>query len=370
MQKHANQKSKFSHIKTFCVACFLAIGSTSNIAQAQQVQDAITQQDWITRNQQNILEEKKRDNEFETIKKEHERKKKEDEEEQSQKTQPLNVSGKTATCFVINEIKLLGANSLSSFRQKKLTKPFIGKCMEAKTLADIVQAVNEYYQSKGYVTAQVKVPKQNLQSGHFELQIIEGQVEKISLGQDRFIDKMQEFTAFGNAEGDVLNIGDINQGMYQLNRLQSNAAVMKIEPGSVSGDSKIVVDNSKKFPARFTIGKDNLGNKFTGVQRTNFSSNFDNLLFLNDNLNLSYTTNLHDDPQVKGIKSFSSSLSIPFKYNTFSYDYSRSEFKGQNPGQNGPTTLMGFSGQNRLTIDRVLLNQTGLRLSTSAALTA
>ncbi len=336
---------------------------------AQQTQDIINQQDWITRNQQNILEEKKRDTEFETIEKERERKKKEEEEE-SKKSKPINVSSNSATCFPIKEIKLIDANSLSWFRKKRIAKPFIGKCLEAKVLAEIMAAVNNYYQSKGYVTTQVVVPKQNLQSGLLELRVIEGKIEKISLGKDRFIEKTQEFTAFGNAEGNVLNINDINQGMYQINRLQSNSAVMKIEPGTESGDSKVVIDNNKRFPARATIGKDNLGNKFTGVQRTNFSSNFDNLLFLNDNLNLNYTTNLHDDSQVKDLRAFSSSLSIPFKYNTFSVDYSRSEFKGQNPGQNGPTTLTGFSEQRKFTIDHVLLNNTNVRLSTAVSLTA
>ena len=78
---------------------------------------------------------------------------------------------------------------------------------------------------------------------------------------------------------------------------------------------------------------------------------------------------LHDESQIKDIKSFSSSFSIPFKYNTFSYDFSRSEFKGQNPGQNASSTLTGFSQSNKFTLDRVLLNQTNLRLSTNASLT-
>lgn len=354
-------------LRTLALVIFLLPISYSE-SFAQTTQDAVNQQDWITRNQQNILEEKKRNNEFETIKKERERKKKEG-EGADKKLQPV-VSGKTAACFPIKEIRLINANSLSSFRKKRIVAPFIGKCMEGEVLAEIMKAVNDYYQSRGYVTTQVKVPKQNLQSGIFELEIIEGKIEKISFGKDRFIEKMQEFTAFGNAEGEVLDINDINQGIYQINRLQSNAAVMKIEPGSSSGDSKIIIENNKKFPARVTVGKDNLGNKFTGIQRTSFSSNFDNLLFLNDNLNLSYTTNLHDNSQVKDIKSFSGSLSIPFKYNTFSYDYSRSEFKGQNPGVNGSSTLTGFSDQRKFTIDRVLLNQTNFRFSTNASLTA
>lgn len=331
---------------------------------AQTTQDAINQQDWIMRQQQNILEDKKREREFDVISKEHERKEKEEEE---LKKSQASVNGKMKDCVAMKEIRLLDAKSLSNYRQKKIVAAFIGKCMEAEILASVIKAVSDYYQSKGYVTIQVKVPKQNLQSGIFELQIIEGKIEKISLDKDRVIEKMQEFTAFGNVKGDVLNINDINQGMYQINRLQSNQAVMKIEPGSESGQSIVKIDNNKKFPAKFTVGKDNFGNNFTGVQRTNFSSNFDNLLFLNDNLSMSYTANLHDDSQVKDIKYFSSSLSIPFKYNTLSYDFSHSNFKGQNSGS-GSTTLTGFSQSSKFTIDRVLLNNTNLRLSTNASL--
>lgn len=352
------------------LALFIALSFFAMPARAQQNQDAINQQDWITRNQQNILEEKKRDTELETMTKERERKKKEEESENRKKLGQPEISGKTADCFPIKEIRLNGANSISWFRKKKITAPFIGKCLEPKILDDIITALNTYYQNAGYVTTQVLVLRQNLQSGIFELKIIEGKIEKISLGQDRAIEKMQEFMAFGKAEGEVLNINDINQGMYQINRLQSNGAVMKIEPGSLSGESKIVIDNNKKFPAHFTVGRDNLGNKFTGIDRSSLSASFDNLLFLNDNLNLSYTTNLDDDSGLKDISSFTGGISIPFKYNTFSYDYSRTEFRGQNAGQNGPTLLTGFSDQRKFTLDHVFFNQTNFRFSTNASLTA
>ncbi|MBU6339625.1 MAG: hypothetical protein KGQ36_06640 [Rickettsiales bacterium] len=348
--------------KSPIILFFLFLFLQSSFAQNQ---DSIKQQDWIIRQQQNILEDKKRSAEFEAIDKEHELKKKEEQLEKFENS----ISGKMNECVVIKEIHLFDAKSLSLYRQKEITKAFIGKCMEAEVLSAIIKAVNDYYQNKGLITTQVKVPSQNLQSGILELQIIEGKIEKIIFAKDRFIDKMQQFSAFGKAEGDVLNINDINQGMYQINRLQSNKAVMKIEPGSDSGDSIVKIDNDKNFPVKFTIGKDNLGNKFSGIQRTNLSSNFDNLIFLNDNLNLSYSSNMHDRNQFKDFKSFSSSFSIPFKYNTFSYDFYRSTFKGQNAGNNGATTLTGFSQYFKFNIDCVLVNQTKLRFSSNASLT-
>lgn len=343
---------------------FLSLFSSD--VMADENQNLINQQDWITRNQQNILEEKKRDTELETIRKERERKKKEEMEKQEQS----KISGKTARCLAVKEVRLLGADLISPRQREKFISPFLAKCFEATALSELIKSIHDYYQNSGYITTQVIVPKQNLQNGILELQIIEGKIEKISLGKNGWRDKMQEFTAFGNAEGKALNIHGINQGIYQINRLQSNAAVMKIEPGSADGLSKINIENNKKFPARFTIGRDNLGNKFTGIQRTNFSSSFDNLLSLNDNTNLSYSTNAHDDSQIKDIKSFSGGISLPFKFNSFSFDYSHSEFKGQNVGQNATTTLTGFSEQKKFTIDHVFLSQTNLRISANASLTA
>ena len=351
--------------KLFLLVFLLNIFYTKSFA--QNPQDAINQQDWIIRQQQNILEDKKRNLEFDTIKKEHELNKKD--EKEASKTQSM-IKGEMSKCVAIKEVRFLDSKVLSSFRQKKIVKPFIGKCLEAETLASIIKSVNNYYQNAGYITTQVKVPKQNLQSGIFELQIIEGRVGEIIFGKNRVIEKMQKFMAFGDAKGDVLNINDINQGIYQINRLQSNQAVMKIAPGSKVGESLITIDNNKKFPAKFTISKDNLGNNFTGIQRTNFSSSLDNVLFLNDNFNLNYSTNLHDNNKIKDSKSFSGSVSIPFKYNSFSYDFSRSEFKGQNQGKSGAISLTGFSQSSKIALDRLLMSNVKLKITANASLTS
>ena len=360
---HHKAKYKFQIITAVILSA--ALFSPAAKSQTTDQQNAINQQDWITRNQQNQLEEQRRIREEETIKKERSRKKKAEEESKNQ----TPISGKPAECFPIKSTKLIDANSVSKSQQKKLTSPFIGKCAEAKTLGEIITAIQTFYNDEGYVTARVVVPKQNIQSGNLELKILEGKIDEVIFGDNHFTDKMQEFTAFGFMEGDILNLEDINQGIYQINRLPSNNATMKIEPAVTEGEAKVYIANQKKFPTRATVGYDNLGNDFTGIKRTNFSGGLDNLLFLNDSINLSYSTNLNDDSQEKDIKSFTSGISIPFGYNTFSYDYSRSEFRGTNQGTNGPIRLTGFSERNNATIDRVLLNKGNLRISTNASLT-
>jgi len=352
--------------KIFALTLLITITALEAKAQQTPEQNIINQQDWITRQQQNKIEEDRRLREQETIRKERTRKKKEAEEEGKNQTP---ISGKPAECFPIKSIALADAHSISKRQQKKLITPFIGKCVEAKTLSEIITAIQTYYNDQGYVTARVVVPKQNIQSGNLELKILEGKIDEIIVGDNHLTDKMQEFTAFGTLEGDALNLEDINQGLYQMNRLPSNNATMKIEPAINEGEAKVYIANQKKFPARATVGYDNLGNNFTGINRTNFSAGMDNLLSLNDAINLSYSTNLNDDSQKKEIKSFSSGISIPFGHNTFSYDYSRSEFKGTNPGTNGPISLTGYSQRNNATIDRVFFNKGNLRISGNTSLT-
>ncbi|MBM3580185.1 MAG: ShlB/FhaC/HecB family hemolysin secretion/activation protein, partial [Alphaproteobacteria bacterium] len=205
---------------TILVVCCLLI--LSHTSKAEEAQDIINQQDWITRQQQNILEEKKRTAEFETIKKEHERLKK----EEAQGAQQV-VTGEMRTCVALQEIKLIDAKSLSSSLKKKITKPFLGRCLDAKLFTEIIKMVSDHYHANGYATVQVLAPKQNLQSGILELQIIEGKIETLSLGGDGLRERMQKFTAFGNIENKTLNVNDINQGIAQMNRLPSRQSAMK-----------------------------------------------------------------------------------------------------------------------------------------------
>ncbi len=107
-------------LQIFC--CFTASLFFIFLAESR-AQSPLDQQDWITRNQQNIIEEEKRAAEFRAIKKDRERKKKAESEEEIQR-QNLKVSGKPAACFLVNEIRLIDANLISARAQKKLTAPF------------------------------------------------------------------------------------------------------------------------------------------------------------------------------------------------------------------------------------------------------
>lgn len=349
--------------KTPIFALFIALFFSLN-TYAQNPQEIINQQDWITRQQQNKIDEEKRFKEQETIEKERQRREKNEDELKKNSA----LQSKSNNCFEVSKIELLGATLISKNQQRKILSPYLGQCFDGKKIAELIAQLNNFYQKKGYISTQILVPKQNIFSGNLALQIIEGKIEKIAVGENSITDKMQEFTAFGTLKGEYLNINDINQGLYQINRLPSNHATMKIEPGSTEGESSILIQNNKTFPARATIGYDNLGNNFTGVKRSNAVLSTDNLFFVNDALNLSYSTNLNDDDDKKNLNAFSASMAIPLHNYTLTLDYSKSDFRGTNQGVSGPLSLTGFSNRKNITLDRLLLSSGNLRISASTSL--
>ena len=357
-------KPIFIAILTAYITCF----SGSLMAQTNQeiIDNQINQQDWIMRQQQNQIEEQRRISQEEAIKKERERRKKEQEEEEKEKAKNLR---KSAKCFPIKSITLVNTKSISNSEKKKLTKSFIGDCINAKILTNVINKIQNYYHDQGYIIARAFVPKQNIQGGNIKIKVYEGTIGEIKINDNKFANKMQKITAFGFIEDEVFNINDINQGIYQMNRLSSNDAKMKIEPGKEDTKISVLISNKNKFPAKASIAYDNLGNDFTGIKRSTFSGNLDNILSLNDAINLSYTTNLNDDSREKELKSFSTGISIPFAYNTISYDYSKTQFRGTNQGQNSTTRLTGYSNRNNITLDRVLLSKGNLRIAGNTSLT-
>ncbi len=322
-------------------------------------EDFLNQQDWIIRNQQNILEEERRQKEFGAIKREQEK----FEKGKNLVSDDLVVSDKIAKCFPIKEVHFDGASLISDRQKAKMVKPFIGQCFAGEILSNLLKNLNSHYHNLGYVTTQIVIPKQNVIEGILRFQVIEGRIENLTFGDGKFGAKMQKFGAFGMIDGEILNIKDIHQGIYQINRLSSNAAVMKILPGSKDGESKIEIENNKKKPVSLKLNHDNLGSEFTGIRRSAISADFENFLSLNDSVSIDYTTNLNNQNNYKNSDTFSFGISLPFTYSTFSFDYYISEYLGTVISGNSTNKNSGFSTQKKFGFNRAIFSDGRARLN-------
>lgn len=220
-------------------------------------------------------------------------------------------------CVDIQTFDVQGAELMDAGLLTVMTGEYAGRCLTLEQINTLLADISNWYLDRGYVTTKAYLPPQDLTTGTLQIVVIEGRVEDIrfSPGQD---ERNRLRTAFPGREGDVLNIRDLEQGLDQLNRLPSNNAKLKLEPGEKTGETVVLIENQQSRRMRLTLTEDTTGSRSTGVRQRTAEVEVDDLLGLNDLWSISYETG-STKSDLSGTKSISGSLSIPYGYWTFEY---------------------------------------------------
>ncbi|MCL2154229.1 MAG: ShlB/FhaC/HecB family hemolysin secretion/activation protein [Leptospirales bacterium] len=271
--------------------------------------------------------------------------------------------------FFIKEIILENDELLSGSEKRKLLKPYTNKELTYNDLTVLVGNITNLLIEKGYVTARVKIPlEQNIGSGIFVITIINGYISEIVPEKDGFTKRIGIFTAFPFLSGKYLNIGDLDYGIEQMNKLRSNNASMKIHPGEEMGSSKVVIYNDRERWFFIETGFDNLGQKNTGETRGKLTVGFDDLLCINDFISFDYTHSL-SDRDIKYNRTYTMNLMFPFGYWSFLMTYSRSEYMQHIEGLNTEFQTSGDDINKVFGIDRMLFKYKDNRFKARSSLT-
>lgn len=225
-------------------------------------------------------------------------------------------------CFPIKEIAL-EANPFGWL--PRFLQPIVGQCAGKAALKQIQGAANNALIGRGYVTARVLVPTQSLQSGTLTLHVVPGrisdvQADKSTIGWLR--------VALPTSGGALLNQRDLDQGLENLRRLQSQSdATFDIAPGVKPGDSDIVLHPGTGKRWHAVIGMDNAGLDSTGKYELSGSFTFDSPFHLYDQLQIAGMSNANFGASDKGNQSVSASYSVPIGYAMLALRASRSRYK-------------------------------------------
>lgn len=222
---------------------------------------------------------------------------------------------------------------------------------------------------------------------------------------------MQVAFAFPFRQERVFNMRDFEQGLDQMNRLQSNSITMAIEPTTDrgiygAGYTDVIITNNQdptkggvptgKRTTFLNLGINNSGNKNTGENVLNFSISQDNLISINDNIYISYTDSSffngnnrisnHSDPanrhpfrnsldlfnndnkKLRYSKSLYSSLSFPIGYWTINSNINYSTYKTTNTGQNTTFHTTGETLTQSYSLDRVIYRRQLYKLNIGTTL--
>lgn len=183
--------------------------------------------------------------------------------------------------------------------------------------------------------------------------------------------KGQTFFAFPLLKGKTFNLKDFEQGLDQLNRLQSNNATLDIKAANNKGGSysDIIINNYKSRATYLNFGIDNSGNKSTGERLANISISQDNLISIDDNIYLKYTQDIDTENNKRYNKSFYGNVSVPLGYWTFNTSINYSKYLTTINGYYTSFHTSGNTLTNNYNIDRVLFRRQLFKINAGTNLT-
>jgi hemolysin activation/secretion protein len=149
----------------------------------------------------------------------------------------------------------------------------------------IVNAVNNEYMLKGYISSQAFLSKQNITSGELFISLVEGTIDKINL-KDAKNTREKYIKRYINFENtDSLNVNAANRQIMNFNAANDAKARIVLAPGQVFGtsDIDIVIDEPKWYGVSAFI--DNAGQNETGIIRYGLYSSIRSLTGYRDILN-------------------------------------------------------------------------------------
>lgn len=284
-------------------------------------------------------------------------------------TTPVEAFADGKACHDIQQVAIRNAPNLPAAVRDGIAAAYNGRCLGAPQMEQILAEITKSYIDRGYVTTRAYLPSQNLTAGRLEVLVIEGRVGSIVL-DDGAREAIHAPGVFPPA-GALLNLRDLEQGIDQVNRLASNNARLELRPGSVPGDTEVMIRDTASRPYHAWISADNHGADSTGRNQLALAFTADRLLGLNELLLVTHRRSQPNDESRKASVADSLSLIIPFGYTTASFSTSRSHYVSSVITPGG--TSLRFNGTGRsdsMRIERVLHRDRDSRWTLAGSLTS
>jgi hemolysin activation/secretion protein len=273
-------------------------------------------------------------------------------------------------CRQIDRIAISSSPNLTDRDRAQIARAYEGRCLRVRDIEQLLADITNAYIRRGYVTTRVYLPEQDLSRGELSVMVVEGVVERIALSGEG-AERIALGSALPGVEGKPLNLRDLEQGLDQINRLQSNRATLDIQPGETAGTSRIVVRNEAARSFRFGATADDTGQDATGKHQAGVTASLDSPFGLNDYVTATYRRSLPLESRVRESELGSVTYLVPYGYNTLSLAFSRSDYLSFVTAASGariPTE--GRSDLSQLRFERVAYRSRDDRVTLSATLTA
>ena len=146
-------------------------------------------------------------------------------------------------------------------------KPFLGRTISKRLIAEVEAAVANYYRREGYPFVALQTPPQEITSGVVQFRVIEFSLGKVSVAGAVRTDAGYVATHVRAVPGQPINGDHLAEDLDWLNRNPFRRIDAVFTPGANLGDSDLRLQVSESRPWRVYGGYANSGTPSTGRDR-------------------------------------------------------------------------------------------------------
>jgi len=203
--------------------------------------------------------------------------------------QSLPTPPAPAAAFRLTDLRLNGAQALTSEELQSVTQPYIGRDVTLGDLEALAQAITARYRERGYFLAQAIVPVQTVRDGVVEISVIEGRLGKIDVlvAPDAPIAEARVRGFLAPVQtGQAVNSQTYERAMLLLSDQPGVRVGSSLQEGTQAGTTDLAVEVTAAPRWAFSAEADNHGTKESGRYRVGGTARWLSPFGIGDNLDL------------------------------------------------------------------------------------
>jgi hemolysin activation/secretion protein len=189
--------------------------------------------------------------------------------------------------FALKTVEFSHSEWLSKSELDQLVAAYIGKNSSLAILNKLVNDINQYYRSRGIVTAQAILPPQKIAQGMVKITLVEGRIGKVIVTDNNSTASEYIATRVRLGADELIRIHELEKELARFNRVEDIQLRAQMEKGSEFGKTDIVLKAIEPQQHVVELFTSNTGTDETGETRGGISYTNNSVLGYRDRLSFS-----------------------------------------------------------------------------------
>jgi len=168
----------------------------------------------------------------------------------------------------VNSIEVSPSEILTQEDINSVIGQYVGRNVFMSDIQNAINALNNLYAERGYVTARAYLPEQTVTNGNIRIELIESKIGEVTVVNNKYTTDGYILKRMPQKSGELFDIVDLERDVLDFNRYHEGVNLSaNLKAGQAPGTTDIELTAQETFPFHVIGMMDNAGRRSTGSLR-------------------------------------------------------------------------------------------------------